>query len=120
MDLMLCAVGGDESVGEDGGGFGKKHFGLFVAGADMGEEELLGVGLEGEGGGLRGGAMQFFGGERGKVVVEGAFEAKKVNPFDIREDGLGVGSVGAVGVATGGVLASGLFFDEVSVCGDRV
>ena len=52
MYFDLGAVGGKEGVGEDGGGFGEELFGLFVAGADVGEEELLGVGLEGEGGGL--------------------------------------------------------------------
>ena len=75
MYLELCAVGGDEGVGEDGGGFGEEQFGFFEAGADVGEEELLGVGFEGKCGGLRGGAMEFFGGDGGEVVVEGAFEA---------------------------------------------
>ena len=47
MDFDLGAVGGDEGVGEDDGGFGKEGFGLFVASADVGEEELLGTCLEG-------------------------------------------------------------------------
>ena len=61
-DLVDSPVGSDEGVGEDGGGFGKEEFGFFVAGADVGEEKLLGVGLEGEGGGLRGGAVELLGG----------------------------------------------------------
>ena len=48
----MGAVGGEEGVGEDGGGFGKEGFGLFVTGADVGEEELLGICLEGQSGGL--------------------------------------------------------------------
>ena len=120
MDFDLCTVGGDEGVGEDGGGFGEEQFGLFVAGADMGEEELLGVGLEGEGGGLRGGAVELFGSDRGEGVVEGAFEAEEVDAFDVGEDGFGVGGVGAVGVVADGVGSAGLFFDEVAVGGDGV
>lgn len=118
--LVDSSVDGDEGVGEDGGGFGKEEFGFFVAGADVGEEELLGVGLEGEGGGLRGGAVELLGGDGGKGIVEGAFEAEEVHAFDIGEDGLGVGGVGAVGIAAGRFLATGLFFDEVAVGGDRV
>ena len=45
--LDLCAVGGDEGVGEDGGGFGEERFGLFETCADVGEEELTGIGFEG-------------------------------------------------------------------------
>ena len=120
MDFDLGTVGGDEGVGEDDGGFGKEGFGLFVAGADVGEEELLGVGLEGEGGGLRGGAVELLGGDGGKGIVEGTFEAEEVHVMDIGEDGLGVGGVGAVGIAAGRLLATGLFFDEVAVGGDGV
>ena len=47
MYLDLCAVGGDEGVGEDGGGFGEERFGLFETCADVGEEELTGIGFEG-------------------------------------------------------------------------
>ena len=86
----------------------------------MGEEELFGVGIEGEGGGLRGGAVEFFGGDGGEGVVEGAFETEEVDPFDVGEDGLGVGGVGAVGIAADGVGSAGLFFDEVAVGGDGV
>ena len=117
MYLDLCAVGGDEGVGEDGGGFGKEGFGLFVAGTDVGEEELLGAGLEGQGGGLRGGAVEFFGGDGGEGVVEGAFETEEVDVLDIGEDALGVGGVGAVGVTTCGVGTTGFLFDEVAVGG---
>ena len=45
MYFKLCAVGGEEGVGEDGGSFGKEGFRVFEAGTDMGEEELLGVGF---------------------------------------------------------------------------
>lgn len=64
--------------------------------------------------------MELFGCDGSEDVVEGAFETEKVDTLDVREDGLGIGSVGTVGVAAGGVLASGFFFDEVAVCGDRV
>ncbi len=86
----------------------------------MGEEELLGVGLEGESCGLRGGAVELLGGDGGEGIVEGAFEAEEVDAFYIGEDGLGVGSVGAVGVTAGRILATGFFFDEVAVGWDRV
>ena len=120
VDFVLGTVGSDEGVGEYGGSFGEELIGLFEAGTDVSEEELLGVGLEGEGGGLRGGAVELFGGDGGEVVVEGAFEAEKVDIFDIGEDCLGVGGVGAVGIASGRVLATGLFFDEVAVGGHGV
>ena len=61
--------------------------------------------------------MEFLGGDGGKGVVEGAFEAEEVDPLDVGEDGLGVGGVGAVGVAAGRVGTTGLFFDEVAVGG---
>ena len=61
--------------------------------------------------------MEFFGGDGGKGVVEGAFEAEEVDPLDVGEDGLGVGGVGAIGVAAGGIFAARLFFDEVAVGG---
>ena len=61
--------------------------------------------------------MELFGSDGGEGVVEGAFEAEEVDPFDVGEDGLGVGGVGAVGVASGRVLTTGLFFDDVAVSG---
>ena len=57
VHFVALAVGGYEGVGEDGLGLGQQFFGLFETGADVGEEELPGLGLEGQGGGLHGGAM---------------------------------------------------------------
>ena len=66
---------------------------------------------------MRCGAVELFGGDGGEGVVEGAFEAEEVDPLYVGEDGLGVGGVGAVGVAAGRVGTTGLFFDEVAVGG---
>ena len=57
VHFVALAVGGYEGVGEDSLGLGQQFFGLFETGADVGEEELPGLGLEGQGGGLHGGAM---------------------------------------------------------------
>lgn len=64
--------------------------------------------------------MELFGGDGGEGVVEGAFEAEEVDTLDIGEDGLGVGSVGAVCVAAGRVGTTGLLFDEIAIGGNRM
>ena len=62
---------------------------------------MLGVRLAGHGGGHDGGAVQFLLRHGGESLVESAFHAEQVDPFDEGEDGIGVGGVGAVGVAAG-------------------
>ena len=72
VHLVLGSVGCYEGVGEDGLGFGQQVLGLFESGADMGEQQLFGMGLLGQGGGLCGCAVQFLFGHAGESIVEGA------------------------------------------------
>ena len=84
----------------------------------MCEEELFGLSLEGQCGSLRSGAMELFGGNRGKGVVEGTFETKKVDTLDVGENCFGVGGISAVGVSADRILAARFLFDKVAVGGD--
>ena len=63
LDFYNLSVGGEDGGGEKGGGLVGVEFGLFVAGADVGEHQLLGAGLEGQRGGLARGAVEFLGGD---------------------------------------------------------
>ena len=57
------AVGGKERLGKDGGGLIQPQLRLAVAGADVGEQQLVGTGFGGEAARLSGGEVQPFGGE---------------------------------------------------------
>ena len=118
VDAVLRTVGGDDRIGEYGSGFGQQDFRLFVSRADVSQQQATGVGFEGHCGCLCGGAVQLLIGDRGKRIVESAFETQQIDVVDIRENSLGIGGVGAVGVTPCGIFATGLFFYQVSVCRD--
>lgn len=73
----------------------------------MGEHQSLGFGLEGRGGGLPCRAVELFGSHGGEGIVESTFHAEEVGALNIRDNLFGVGGVGTVSVATGGIDSTG-------------
>lgn len=96
------AVGGDGGVGEVGCGLVEEEVGLVVAGADVGEQQLVGLREGGELSGLSGGEVLALAGKVGEVVGEGALQAQEVGTLHVGHEGFVVLGVAAVGVDAGG------------------
>jgi len=113
-------------IREDRGGFGEEGGEVLVAGGKVGQDELLGLGLGGDGGGLGGGEVVVFAGEVAVGLEVGAFAEEEVGFMGDFEGGIareGIGDVGedesflgladlveADGLAVDGYLAFGFEF----------
>ena len=95
---VTLTVGGWYCVGEYGRGFCKEFVNFFVAGAEVGEQQLFDFGAAGNSGGLGRGAVLFLYGYAFKVVGKGAFQTEQVHA--VHEVGQLVegASVAAIGV----------------------
>ena len=102
LDFYNLSVGGEDGGGEKGGGLVGEEFGLFVAGADVGEHQLFGFCKGSQTSGLAGGEMLALAGQVGKVVGEGALEAEERRVTHERHQVFTIGGVAAVGVDTWG------------------
>ena len=112
------SVGGEEGVGEEGCGLVGEEFGFFVAGTDMGEQQLFGFREGGQAGGLAGGEVLALAGQLGEVVGEGALEAEERRVAHEGHQVFAVGGVAGVGVDTCGVAATRHLGDAKAIGGD--
>lgn len=123
------SVFGKEGVGEDLQGFLKQEVFGFVARGEVTDDELPGMGIEGNLCGLSGCAVVGFLGEESMLLGEGGFVVEAGDA--LKQFGqLGtVGGVGAVGVGAHGVGRCGesvvgdegaVFVDPVHACLDVV
>lgn len=103
-----------------GRGLLQEDIGLAVAGTDMAEQQLLGFSQGSDAAGLAGGEVLALLGKLGKLVCKCAFEAQEVGALDEGDDIFGVGRVAAVGVAAGGIGATGHLGDAEAVGGHRM
>ena len=111
------AVGGEDGGWEKGGGLVGEEFGFFVAGADMGEQQLFGFREGGQAGGLAGGEVLALAGQLGEVVGEGALEAEERRVAHEGHQVFAVGGVAGVGVDACGISATRHLGDAEAVGG---
>jgi len=103
VHLVSLAVFGEDGVFEDGLGFADDYIYLvaFVAGGEMGQEQLPDFGLEGNLRGLMSGEVAFLGSKLAKRVVEGAFEAQHIDSVNNIGETIEKACVATVGIAVG-------------------
>ena len=103
LDFYNLSVGGEDGGGEKGGGLVGEEFGFFVAGADVGEQQLFGLRKGGQTGGLAGGEVLALAGQVGEVVGEGALEAEERRVAHKGHQIFTIGGVAGVSVDAWGV-----------------
>ncbi len=118
-DLVCHAFQGQFGIGKDLTGLLLEGMQFFIFGAEMTNEEPLDTGLQGDGGGLGGGAMEALAGLDFEVFQVGGLMIEHVDAADGGGNTLveeGVGGIG-IGLGLAGGLGDPLVLDQGAVLG---